>query len=370
MIVVFGATGFTGRLCVEALQDLGVKDVVLGGRSRSSLAELSERTGFKYRVADATNSQSLRELVRGAQVVVSCAGPFARFGEPVVSAALHAKAHFLDTTGEQAYMMRVVERYHGAAVLAKVAVVNAHAFEFALGSCAASLLAETHPELDTLHVFNRVQGVRNIAASRGTLKSGLGALAEPGYERKRGVLVPRGVSPLPRRAHFPDNGATELAVPFPGGEAIHLIKQHPQLKNVSTNLVVPKGLAAPLMAAWSLKHVYKRVYERGLLKDIEARIDQGSEGPSDDVRRQQAFKVLAVGSVGGKHGTEQSVLVTGTDPYGITARCIAIGAKWLVTKEAQNVGVVDTASAFGAREFLQALEPYGVRVSTPGSVRA
>lgn len=365
MIVVFGATGFTGRLCVEALRELGVEDVVLGGRSRSALQQLSAETGFKHRVADATDSQSLRELVRGAHVVVSCAGPFARFGEPVVSAALHAKAHFLDTTGEQAYMMRVVERYHGAAVLAKVAVVNAHAFEFALGSCAASLLAEMYPELDTLHVFNRVQGVRNIGASRGTLKSALGALAEAGYERKRGVLVPRGVSPLPRRVCFPDDGSVEYAVPFPGGEAIHLVKLHPQLKNVSTNLVVPSRLAAPLMAAWSLKGAYKRAYERGWLEDVEARIDQGSEGPSADQRRQQAFKVLAQGSVNGKSGSERSVLVTGFDPYGITARCIAVGAKWLVTKEAQNVGVVDTASAFGASEFLQALEPHGVRVERP-----
>ena len=363
MIVVFGATGFTGRLCVDALRDLGLRDVLLGGRSRSALQALSEASGFKYRVADATDSQSLRELVRGAHVVVSCAGPFARFGEPVVSAALHAKAHFLDTTGEQAYMMRVVERYHGAAVLAKVAVVNAHAFEFALGSCAASILAETFPDLDTIHVFNRVQGVRNIAASRGTLKSGLGALAEPGYERKRGVLVPRGASPFPRRVRFPDARGVEYAVPFPGGEAIHLVKQHPGVRNVSTNLVVPRALAAPLMAAWSLKGLYKRVYERGLLKDIEARIDQGSEGPSEDVRRQQAFKVLAQGSVRGKPGSERSVLVTGVDPYGTTARCVAVGAKWLLTREAQSTGVVDTAAAFGGREFLQALEPFGVRVA-------
>ncbi len=363
MIVVFGATGFTGRLCVQALRDLGVTDVVLGGRSRSSLLALSAETGFRHRVADATDSQSLRELVRGAQVVISCAGPFARFGEPVVSAALHARAHFLDTTGEQAYMMRVVERYHGVAVLAKVAVVNAHAFEFALGSCAASLLAEMHPELDTLHVFNRVAGVRNIAASRGTLKSGLGALAAPGYERKGGVLVPRGVSPLPRKVRFPDDGSVEYAVPFPGGEAIHLAKQHPQLKHVSTNLVVPRALAAPLMAAWSLKSVYKRAYDRGLLRDIEARIDQGSEGPDEAVRRQQAFKVLALGSVGGRRGTERRVLVSGIDPYGITARCVAVGARWLRTKEAQSTGVVDTASAFGAREFLEALAPYGVRVT-------
>src|SRR5690349_10288202 len=84
-IVVFGATGFTGRLVVSALRDRGVGEVILGGRDEEKLRQLSaEHGGLPYRVADALRPETLAGLVRGARVVVDTAGPFARFGEPVV----------------------------------------------------------------------------------------------------------------------------------------------------------------------------------------------------------------------------------------------------------------------------------------------
>jgi len=354
-VVVFGATGFTGRLVVRSLLDQGVTNIVLGGRSEARLAEQSRTLGgLPYRVADAAEASSLPGLVADARVVISTAGPFTRFGEPVVRAALAAGAHFLDTTGEQGYMARVLERYHGAAVDKRVAIVNAHAFEFALGCCAAALLAESDTTLHTIDVFNRVYG---FGATRGTQESGIDQILSDAWERKRGRLVQLGKSPFPRWVTWPDSGKREPAVPFPGAEALQLVRTHPEVLNVSTNLAVPKSVVAPLMAAWSARAVLRGAEKLGALEPVRRFIRSLPEGPSEEARDRAGFKVLARGQ---SDSATRSVLVKGTDPYGITGVIAALGAKLLLARPPRATGVVSTDQAFGARAFLEALAPFGV----------
>lgn len=357
-VVVFGATGFTGRLVVSALCDLGVRDVILGGRNEAKLAELGDlHGGFPHRVADAERPETLRALCEGAKVVVDTAGPFTTYGEPVVRAALSAGAHFLDTTGEQAYMARILERYWGAAKEKGLAVVNGQAFEFALGYCASALLAEWDPGLSKIDVFNRTYG---FGATRGTQKSALEQLVSTALERRGGRLVRRGASPVPRWVTWPDSGRREPAVPFPGGEALHLGRAHPEVLDVSTNLALPARIATPLMLGWSLRSALKLLAKAGALEPVNRYIDSQPEGPSDEQRKRNGFKVLARGE---SKGARRGVLVKGTDPYGITGVIAALGAKLLLEGEPLTAGVVSTDQAFGAQRFLDALAPYGVSVS-------
>ncbi len=354
-IVVFGATGFTGRLVTRELAALGADELILGGRSRERLDALAEKTKSEVRVADVASASDLRTLVRGARVVVSTVGPFLKFGEAVVRAALDAGAHFLDTTGEQAYVAKLVERYHGAAVEKKVAIVNAHAFEFALGISAASLLCERHPDVHSVDVFNRAGG---SGASRGTQKSALGALQAEALVRKRGRLVPRGPNPRPMRVRFPGRSRSSVAVPFPGTEALFLSRAYPNVKNVSTNLVMPKAAAYAAMGLWSVRGALRPLAGIGALSWLEARIDAGAEGPDESARQSQNFTVLAQG-----HGRSGSPAVTihGSDPYGITGMLAAQGAHWLRQDGPQRPGVVSSAEAFGAKRILGELAPHDVR---------
>jgi short subunit dehydrogenase-like uncharacterized protein len=357
-VVVFGATGFTGKLVVQSLADLGVTDVIIGGRNREKLEELAEaHGGLEVRVADANSPETLERLVDGAHVVVDTAGPFQLYGEPVVRAALAAGAHFLDTTGEQAYMARIMERYHGAAKQKNLVVVNAQAFEFALGYLAAARLAESHPDVHTIDVFNRVSG---LGSSRGTQKSAVGAIVEEALIRKGGRLVRRGLSPVPLRVQMPESDRIEMAAPFPGGEALHLARVHPQVKNVTTNLVLPSRMAVPMMGVWSMRPILRGLAAVGALEAVKKRIDAGPEGPTDAERARQDFKVLARGrGNSGSHG----VLISGRDPYGITGVIAALGAKLLVQGPPRSTGVVSTDQAFGTATFLEALAPHGVSVS-------
>lgn len=357
-VLVFGATGVTGRLVVDALLRLGVPDVVLGGRDRPKLEALSQQTGLPFRVGNAQHPETLAPLVRDMFVVVSTAGPFVRFGEPLVHAAIEARAHFLDTTGEQAYLRRILDAYDPVASDRRLAIVNAQAFEFALGYCVAAALTEHHGQLHTVDVFNRVSGA---GATHGTQKSALLALQQVPFERRNRALVSRGLSPVPRRVRFPDgDGRDELAVPFPGGEALHLPASAPLVRNVSTNLVLPTPAALGAMAMYALRPALGWFGKVGAFAPVEALIERGPEGPTPSQRAAQDFKVLARGR--GAEG-ERTVLATGVDPYGITGTIAALGAKMLVEGPPCAVGVVSTDRAFGAAAFLDALVPFGVRVT-------
>ena len=125
-VLVFGATGLTGRrvarrLAAEAKDDLRIG---LCGRSPTKLELLGvELANTELVVADATDPISLLKAVRRAHVVASCAGPFSRLGTAVVDACVRSGTHYADITGETVWARSILERYDASAKEAGVALV-------------------------------------------------------------------------------------------------------------------------------------------------------------------------------------------------------------------------------------------------------
>jgi short subunit dehydrogenase-like uncharacterized protein len=114
-IVVFGATGYTGDLTARALVDRGARPV-LAARDAERVSRLAaELGGLETAVADVAQPATLRDLVERGDVLVSTVGPFSRLGGPAVEAAIAAGAHYLDSTGEGAFIRTVFERHGPAA---------------------------------------------------------------------------------------------------------------------------------------------------------------------------------------------------------------------------------------------------------------
>ena len=108
-IVLFGATGYTGRLTAEAMAAAGARPV-LAGRDRVRLEALAGRLGgLPVAEADTARPDSVRALVGPGDVLVSTVGPFMVRGEPAVRAAVDAGATYLDATGELPFLRRVFE---------------------------------------------------------------------------------------------------------------------------------------------------------------------------------------------------------------------------------------------------------------------
>jgi short subunit dehydrogenase-like uncharacterized protein len=115
-VVVYGASGYTGRLVCEYLRELGVP-FLAAGRSRENLeaALASNVPGVEtadYEIAVVEHTvEALTELFSGAQVVLNTVGPFSTLGPEVVQACLAAGTHYTDTTGEQDWLITCDERY-------------------------------------------------------------------------------------------------------------------------------------------------------------------------------------------------------------------------------------------------------------------
>src|SRR5690349_19350897 len=119
-IVLFGATGYTGDLTARALVARGVRPV-LAARNEARVRALADHLGGPgSAVAHVGRPASVRALVERGDVLVTTVGPFVRWGEPALRAALDAGAHYLDSTGEGAFIRDVFERRHAEARAAEV----------------------------------------------------------------------------------------------------------------------------------------------------------------------------------------------------------------------------------------------------------
>jgi hypothetical protein len=248
-------------------------------------------------------------------------------------------------------MARMMDLHSADAERRGVTAILAHAFEYAIGDCAARIAVAETPGAETVEVVNRVEG---FGTTRGTKKSALDALTKPALAFVNGRR--REEPQLAHRAQFrfPDEDEDRVALSFGGGEVLSAPGFAPTVRTVRTYLAVPGAVAtiAPYVArgaGWLLTARARRLLER--------RIDAGARGPGDE-RRDQPWWVLArVRAAGGK-GTR--VTASGYDSYGITAVICALGAQWLLGGRAQRTGVVTTAQAFEPRAFLDALAPAGV----------
>ena len=106
------------------------------GASRALAEELG---GLEWAVADVARPDTVRALVERGDVLVSTVGPFARWGEPAVQAAIAAGAHYLDSTGEGSFIRAVFERFGPGAQAAGCGLLTAFGYDWVPGNLAGAL---------------------------------------------------------------------------------------------------------------------------------------------------------------------------------------------------------------------------------------
>jgi short subunit dehydrogenase-like uncharacterized protein len=352
-IAVYGATGFTGRLVAAELRRRGA-EFVLAGRNPAKLEILAEELGGgvdtrTVRLEDQTN---LRELLEPCAAVISCAGPFRLHGEPVLAAAVAAGTHYLDTTGEQPFMRTVFEAFGGRAERAGVALVTAMGFDYVPGDMIASVTAGSEPVDEVVLAY----WVKGFGPTRGTALSALGIMAGGDVEWLEGDLVPASQRVGRGTWDFRGSIGRQRMVRYPAGEHI-TVPRHVTTRRVrtilsaSTAVPVPDALAPLVMTPFQL--LLRTPARRGL----ESLIPRLPEGPSEESRRKSRFVISceAVRQAGPTRGT-----VSGSDPYGLTARTTVEGALRCAAPGYDRSGALAPSQAFEAADFLDSLRAAGV----------
>ncbi|XP_045449540.1 saccharopine dehydrogenase-like oxidoreductase [Melitaea cinxia] len=143
-LIIFGATGYTGKNAVKELCRVLKNNAFTGltwgvaGRSESKLddvlREVSKKTeedlsSIRKVIADVSDEKSLTDMCLQCKVIVNCCGPYRNYGEPVVKAAIEAKTHYVDVSGEPEFMETMQLFYNERAREAGVYIISACGFD-------------------------------------------------------------------------------------------------------------------------------------------------------------------------------------------------------------------------------------------------
>jgi len=352
-IVVYGATGFTGRLVTSELAQSGA-DFIVAGRSAEKLDALRRDFGLEVpaRPASVDDPASLRSLFSDCAVVANCAGPFIKLGEPVLRAAVETSTHYLDTTGEQPYVRMAFARYGPGAAQAEVAVVPGMGFDYVPGDMIASLTAAGMGELDLMDIHYCWQ---DFVPSRGSALSLLEILAGGGVEWRDQQWQTASRRLDLGDFDFPEPIGRQRLLRFPVGEQIS-VPRHVPTRNVTTTLNASlisgdrlTGLAGPLMTVGGL------AMRTPLKRAAAALVSRRPEGPTPEERDRSRWMIVCEAKRG---EIEQRGVIGGKDVYGFTAAAITKGAVQAARPDFQPRGALAPAQAFDPKAFLRGFERF------------
>jgi short subunit dehydrogenase-like uncharacterized protein len=115
-IVLYGASGFTGRQTVEYCRQFAPSGLrwAIAGRNRSKL-DIVNSAGVDVLVANGDDDDALNRLAEQTRVVATTAGPFSLYGTKLVDACVRNRTHYCDITGETPWIRRLIDRHHARA---------------------------------------------------------------------------------------------------------------------------------------------------------------------------------------------------------------------------------------------------------------
>jgi short subunit dehydrogenase-like uncharacterized protein len=185
-IIVYGATGFTGRQAVQYLDRHagGALHWAVAGRNAAKLDALSATLTARPNrvVADANHDSAIDALVASTRVVLNTAGPFSRYAEALVRSCATRGVDYVDITGETPWVRRMIERYHQTAARSGAKIVPCCGFDSVPSDLGTHLLVQRFRRLGKatreVRAFHRAAG----GVNGGTIASIASML---GQEEKR-----------------------------------------------------------------------------------------------------------------------------------------------------------------------------------------
>ena len=170
-IIVYGATGFTGKLCVEYLasKERSTKWAI-AGRNQEKLKKIADELcpDMEILIADSEDEDALDRLTQRTKVVLSTAGPFHRYGSKLVASCVKNNTHYVDITGENFWVKGLIDKHHEEASRKGVRIIPSCGYDSIpsdLGSlhCVQSM----NKPIKRIEAFHTMKG----EASGGTLET-------------------------------------------------------------------------------------------------------------------------------------------------------------------------------------------------------
>ena len=360
-VIVYGASGYTGRLICEYLREYNLPFTAAGrdaGKLKSSMeTNVAGIETAQYEVATTEHTvEALTELFRGSSVVCNTVGPFARYGPEVVEACLAAGVHYLDTTGEQDWVITCDEKYGADFAAAGLLLAPGVAQMYTTGEIAAQLCLEK-PGLDTLDIAVFWGGSPTIASTQTIL---VNAAMSAAHYLEQNTYQPWDPEAGLYSLSIP--GQHELALALPWGGTSHPVwfRKDPR---VATVRALGGVFNRPLMLG--VLQIVAAALEATKDMDLDAKYDaldataaqvMNQMPPRENPRLNKSLdSVHASGPLGRAH-----CVIHGNSNYKQTGLLQAYAAYSLLQQPPLRVGFASASQAFGHRELLGALRAFGL----------
>jgi short subunit dehydrogenase-like uncharacterized protein len=299
--LLYGATGYTGRLIARRAAARGLRPV-LAGRSAAKLVPLAAELGLEHRVFGLADATAIRRGLKGVRAVAHCAGPFAHTALPMASACIDTRTPYLDITGE----IDVFESLHKLgrrAAAAGITLLPGAGFDVVPTDCVAALLAARLPDATQLDLAFLAGG----GASPGTARTALAGAADGGRIRAGGEIrtVPMGSRQV--RAAFPSGARTVVSIPWGDVSTAYHSTGIPDITTYT-------AMAAPALAATRALRLGPL---RGVMVGVVGRLVRG---PGE--RRLSSARCEVWGRARDAAGNTVSATLTGPDPYTLTVDAV------------------------------------------------
>ena len=321
-IIVLGASGHTGRFVVDTLRRKGA-DAIAATRSGRFTPIAGEEEAC--RVLDFSQPDALDDVLRGADAVINCAGPFFDTALPAAEAALRAGIPYLDVSAEQETTRRLFDTLGDRARAAGVAIIPAMAFFGGFADLLVSTLVADGEEVETIEIAVGLDSWEPTAGTRLTGEKNV----YPRMIVRDGALVP---IPDPAPAgewHFPAPLGVQPVTCVALSEII-LISRHVNAGSVTSfmNLKPLGDLHESATPPPRPVDARGRSAQRFVM-DVRATI-------GDDVRRTTA---------------------SGTDIYAVSAPLVVKACLDLLARDISTPGVRAPGEVLNAEAFLAGLAP-------------
>ena len=170
-IIIYGATGFTGKLCVKYFQSLNTTVTwAMAGRNLIKLQKVADDHQAKVEIllADSDDESALDNLTSRARVILSTTGPFHRYGSKLVASCIKNHAHYVDITGENFWVKDLIEKHHAEASAKGIRIIPSCGFDSIPSDLGAFFSAQAIGKpIKRIESFHSYEG----GASGGTLET-------------------------------------------------------------------------------------------------------------------------------------------------------------------------------------------------------
>lgn len=367
-IVLFGATGFVGRLTAAHLAaHHGDREVVLAGRDVEKLREIHPT--WEVMRADAHSHADMNALARRARVVINCVGPYSRYGAELVRACAEHGTDYVDLCGEAPFIRRMIDAHHRTAQVSGARIVPACGFDSVPSDMGVfALLRHAGEEMERVTmVVEKLRG----GLSGGTIDSMREVSAEAHRDRDVARLLhhPYTFSPVPSAEPWLEGRDLEVTRLDDGRWAgpffmsmfnTRIVRRSNSLRGQRFTYH-ERWATGGRVRAWALAGVTAALFLASQKPALRRLLPAAGEGPSEKQRAKGHFSFThhGVAQSGRRHSC--TVAADGDPGYEVTAMMLSAAAVTLLHHDGAG-GVLTPSTALGA-PYLAALQAGGMRFS-------